>query len=101
MHTLPKSRTPFEDIPTFRFSGNDPPPRDKERLRIGDMNERKPANHRTRPGSDPCSRRSREISVCNRAADRNGRIGLLPSLPPSSRAASKRDANRITERIVA
>ena len=83
-----------------RPSGSDPRPRDKEQLHIGDMSARTPANYRSRPGSGPSSRRNCGRPVCSRAADTHGRFGLLPNLPPTSRAAWRHDANRITERIV-
>jgi hypothetical protein len=101
MHTPPRSCTPFADTPKFRSSVNDPLPRDRGQLHIEDMFERKPANYRTHLGSDPYSRRSRGKSACNRAAHRRGTFGLLPNLPPTSRAAWRRDANRITEKTVA
>lgn len=100
MRTVQRSHTRSADIPIFRSFANDRPPRDRGRLHIENISERKHVNHRTHLGSDPYSRRSREKPVCSHAADTHGRIGLLPSLPPASHAASRRDANRITERIV-
>ena len=100
MHTPLRSCTPSADTPISRSSVSDPLPRDREQLHIGDKFGRKPAKYRSRLGSDPYTRRSPGKSACNRAAHMHGRFGLLPSLPPASRAASRRDANRITERIV-
>ena len=100
MRTPPRTHTPSADTPMSRSSVSDPLPRDRRQLHIGDMFERKPAKHRSRPGTDPCNRRSRGKSACNRAAHMHGTFGLLPSPPPASHAASGRDANRIAERIV-
>ena len=65
------------------------------------MSGQEPSNHRNRLRSDPYTHRNGGKSVCNRAGHTHGRIGLLPNLPPALRYALRRDADRITERIVA
>ena len=100
MDTLPKNRIRSADTPKSPASVNDPLPRDRGQLHIGDMRELKSANHRTDLRSDPNSRWSHGKFAYNLAAHMHGRSGLLPSLPPASRGAWEHDAHHITERIV-
>ena len=100
LDTPPRSCTLSADTPMSRSSARNPLPRDRGQLHIEDTSERTPANHRSRPVSGPNSRRNHGRHACNRAAHMRGTFGCRPSLLPASRAASGRDANRITERIV-
>jgi hypothetical protein len=100
MRTLRKNCNYSEDTPMSRSSSSDPLLRDKELLHIVDTCERKPANHRRRPGSGPCSRQSRGRPECSRAVRMRGRSGPLLSPPPSSRVAWERGASHTAERIV-
>lgn len=101
MDGLPRNRTHSADTPKSPASASDPLPRDRGRLRIGDMCELMSANHRTGLRSDLNSRWSRKKFVCNPGVHMNGRSERLPSLLPASRDAWGHDAHRITERIVA
>jgi hypothetical protein len=95
-----RSRTHAAGIPNSPFSVSDPQLRGRVRPRIGDMPERKPANHRTGLLSSHNSRWSLGKLACNRAAHMHGKIGFLPSPSPAPHVSWRPDANRITEKIV-
>ena len=84
-----------------RSSGSAPRPRDRARLRIGDIFGQIPANHRTRLRSNPNSQWGRGRPVCNRAVHKHDRSGFLPNLLQTPFAASWCGADRTAARIVA
>lgn len=101
MDTLRSDRTQPAGTPKSRSSVTDSLRRDRGKHHIGVMPACRPASHQTHPRCNPISRSTHGRLAYSRCAHMRGWIGTLPSLPPTSRGAWRRDVNRIKERIVA